>query len=170
MPTIFLILTLLILITFVYAGLRAAPWVPTWNSDIDRFLKLAEIKPGQIVYDLGCGDGRLICAAGKKGAHATGFEISLLPFFLTKIRILFSGNKNTKIKYKDFWNYNLKEADIIYFFLMPRIYTRMEKKLKKELKPGTKIITYTWGFKNWEAKKIDNGKGKQKMYLYEIEA
>src|SRR3989344_7245952 len=96
------ILALIFLISFAYGGLRGAPWVPTWSKDIQRFVKLADIKPGQRFYDLGCGDGRLVCAAAKAGAKSVGFEVALLPYILAKVRAIFTGH-DSKIKYKDFW-------------------------------------------------------------------
>ncbi len=119
MQLIIILFILTFVITFAYAGLRGAPWVPTKSQDVERFLRLANIKPGQKVYDLGCGDGRMVCAATKKGAVAQGFEISLLPFLFANIRRFFQKErKKIKIYYKDFWNYNLGDADIIYFFLI----------------------------------------------------
>jgi SAM-dependent methyltransferase len=79
---IFILILYIFLGTFAYAGIKAAPWFPTWSRDIDRFLKLAEIKPGQKFYDLGCGDGKLVFASAKAGATAVGYEISLLPYLI----------------------------------------------------------------------------------------
>jgi len=160
-----IIILIIIGITFVYGSYKVAPWVPTWGSDLNRFLKLAEIKPSQVMYDLGCGDGRLICAASEKGACATGFEVSILPYLMALFRIHTTQNK-AKIKFKNFWDVNISDADIIYFFLMPKIYPAIKEKLDRELKPGAKVIAYTWPIKGWKARKIDKIKGKPNLYLY----
>jgi len=139
--------------TFAYAGLRAAPWFPTWSKDLDRFLKLADIKPGQKFYDLGCGDGKLVFAAAKAGAQATGFEISLLPYLIAKARSFFI--ENSEIKFRDFWNADLSKADIIYLFLTPKVNPKAKLKLEKELKKGSRVVTYTWPIEGWQPAKID---------------
>ena len=169
MPTIIIIFIAALLTTAVYAGWRAAPWVPTRKKDIDRFLNLAEIKQGQKVYDLGCGDGRMICAAAKAGAKTKGLEISLFPFLLANIRRLFQKEKQKiKILYKDLWHTNLADADIVYFFLMPKVYPKLKDKFERELKTGTKIIAYVWPIEGWTPIKMDEVGGRSKIYMYEI--
>ncbi len=160
---------LIFVATFAYAGLRGAPWVPTRGHDVERFLKLAEIKAEQKMYDLGCGDGRIVCAAAKAGARAQGFEISLLPYFLAKIRSYFCGeHESCKIRYRDFWNVNLADADLVYFFLMQKCYPKLKEKLERELKKGTKVIAYVWPIEGWTPVAVDIVKGYPPMYLYKI--
>lgn len=158
-----------IVATFVYAGLRGAPWVPSKKKDVERFLKLADIKPGDKMYDLGCGDGRLVIESAKAGAIAQGLEISLLPYFIANISRLFQKNKkNVKISYKDIWSADLRDADVIYFFLMPKIYPKLKEKFEKELRPGTKIVAYVWPIVGWIPKKTSTHPNHPNLYLYEI--
>lgn len=166
MEYVFIIILFLFLGTFAYAGIKAAPWFPTWSRDIERFLKLAEIKPGDKFYDLGCGDGKLVFAAAKAGAHATGFEISLLPYLIAKIKS-FSVEKSS-IEFRDFWNQDLSDADIVYLFLTPKVNPKAKEKLERELKKGARIVAYTWPIEGWQPLKEDFQKGQPPMYLYEI--
>ena len=165
MHPFFLVLIFVILLTAVYSLVRGIGWVPTWQKDIKRFLALAEIKAGQIVYDLGCGDGRLVMAAAKFDAKAVGLEISVIPFLFACLRKLFSRSK-AQIKFRDFWMVDLSDADVVYFFLIPRVYPELKQKLEKELKPGTKVIAYVWPIEGWQASKIDRVAGQPNMYLY----
>lgn len=167
MYTFFLIFIWIICATFVYAGWRAAPWVPTRKLDVDRFLKLADIKTGQKFYDLGCGDARLVCAAGDNGAKSIGYEISLFPYILGTVRILLNKNKNSQIKFRDLWNINLTDADTIFVFLMPKVLEKLKNKVEKETKIGTKIISYTWPIPGWTPLKIDTLPGHATIYLYQ---
>jgi len=171
MYLILVVFIFLLAVTFAWAGYKAAPWVPTRKADVDRFLRLADIKPTERMYDLGCGDGRLTAAASKAGARAVGFEISLFPYFISKIRGLFLKNKlaagEYKTRFHDFWKADLSDADIVYFFLMPKIYPKLKKKFEKELKKGCKVIAYVWPIDGWQAVKVDKQKNKPDIYLYQ---
>ena len=163
---ILIILLFLFLGSFAYAGIKAAPWFPTWSKDIERFLKLAEIKPGQKFYDLGCGDGKLVFAAAGAGANAVGFEIFLLPYLIAKSRSF--NVKNTKIIFKDFWKADLSDADVVYIFLTPKVNPKAKLKLEKELKKGARVIAYSWPVEGWTAIKSDFVHGQLPMYLYSM--
>jgi len=166
MEIAFLIFILLILFTYFYSVVRAIAWVPMWSKDLENVLELADIQKGDKVYDLGCGDGKIVFAAASQGAKAIGYEVSLIPFIIAKIRQLFNKNKGS-IQFKDFWFINLADADVVFFFLHPRIYKKIKTKLEKELKPGTKVIAYVWPIENWKIKKkIKRDKGPA-IYLYE---
>jgi SAM-dependent methyltransferase len=158
----------LVLFTFAYAALSAAPFVPTWGSDVKRIIKAAAIKPGQKFYDLGSGDGRLLFAAYKAGALSTGFEISLLPYFLSSFRRLFVENKkNYEIKYKSFWQSDLSGADIVYIFLFPEANSKLRPKFEQELKKGAKVIAYTWPIIGWIPIEINKQERQPTIYIYE---
>jgi len=170
---IYLILVLfifLLAVTFAWAGYKAAPWVPTRKCDVERFLRLADIKPTERMYDLGCGDGRLTGVASKAGAGAVGFEISLFPYFIAKIRGLFlkrnHGAGKYTIKFHDFWKADLSDADIVHFFLMPKIYPKLKKKFEKELKKGCKVIAYVWPIDGWTPSEVSKHDKKPDIYLY----
>lgn len=159
-----LVIVLVILLTFIYAGLSGAPWVPTKNGDVERFLRLANIKPGATVYDLGCGDGRIVQAAAQAGAHATGFEISIIPYLLARLRLRGS---SARVRFHNFWHADLRDADVVYFFLFPgRIARRLNTKLERELKPGAKAIAFVWPLPEWKPVTVDTQVGSPKMYVY----
>lgn len=162
-----LIIVLLCLSTFAYAGISAAPWIPSWKSDVQRFLDIADIQPGNIVYDLGCGDGRILVAAAKAGAYAKGYEISILPYVIAKLRSLRYG-EHMKVYYKSFWKADIHDADIVFVFLMPKTNQRLKHKLQQELRPGTKIVTYVWPFTDWQTDAINELKDKPKLRLYTV--
>jgi SAM-dependent methyltransferase len=155
----------LLIFNFGYGGLRAAPWVPTHTTDMQRFLARARLTPGQKFYDLGCGDGRILVAAAKHGAQAEGFEISLLPYLAARWRV-FRSKIPAKIHFKDFWFSDLRNADIVYVFLTPPAYPRLKNKLEQELRPGTKVLCYVWPIEGWQPVAVDTSAGQPKLYLY----
>jgi SAM-dependent methyltransferase len=155
--------------TGAYAGIKGAPWVPTDKKTIERFLKLVNIKEGDKVYDLGCGDGRIIFASAENRAITEGFEIALFPFFLANFLKLFKKEKkNIKIRYCDIMKANLSDADVVYFFLMPEVYLKIKEKLEKETKKGTKVVAFVWPIEGWTPIKIDKAEKSSNLYLYEI--
>ena len=166
LASVFIIFLGLIFMSFAYAGLRAAPWVPAWGRDIDRILRLADIKKGQVAYELGCGDGRILQAFERAGAKAIGFELAFAMYLWSKLRMFFGKNKNAKVRFRDFWNISFADADVVYFYLMPHIYPKLEAKLKKELRPGTKIIVYAFPFPEWKPVKIDKETDQPTIYFY----
>ncbi len=165
MEIFFLILILAIAITATYALISGIGWVPTRQMDIDRFLRLADIRSGQKVYDLGCGDGRLVICADKLGARAVGLEISILAYVGALVRKIIAGSK-AQVKFRDFWQVDLREADVVYFFLIPRIYSRLKNKLEKELKPGAKVVALVWPIPGWQPSAVDKTIGRPALYLY----
>jgi SAM-dependent methyltransferase len=157
------------LITATYASISGAPWVPTKKSNIERFLKLAKIKKGEKVYDLGCGDGRIVFAGAKKGAFVTGLELAFLFFLFAKVGRFFQKEKeNIEIKYKSIWKADLRDADVVYFFLMPRIYPKLQEKLERELKKGTRVVAFVWPMKGWEPVIVDKEDREPDLYLYKM--
>lgn len=160
-----IIISLIILGSFAYTTFRSIGWVPMWSKDVKSVMDLAGIKSGDKFCDLGCGDGKVILAAGQAGAKAVGYEISLLFYLIAKFRSWIS-RYDVTVKFRDFWLVNLSDADVVFFFLIPHIYPKMKNKLEKELKSGAKIIAYVWPFEGWQpVKKIKRDKGPS-IYLY----
>ena len=145
-----MLVVLIVLGTLAYAAVSAAPWVPLRKRDINRLIKLANIKPGEIVYDLGCGDGRVLQAVVKQTqARAVGFEISLLPYIFAKVRsLLSSGSSRVRVNYKDFFKTDLSVADVILCFLTPYAMAKLASKINSELKPGARFLTYAFPLPN----------------------
>lgn len=153
----------------LYASLTGAPWVPTERKNVKRFIELADIKEGQKMYDLGSGDGRLVFAAAKAGAKAEGLEISFLPYaYSCIIRLIKRERKNIKFSFKNIWNASLSDADIIYIWMLPEMHRNIREKFEKELKPGAKVIAYSWPITGWNYVRINQEKNSSPLFLYII--
>lgn len=153
--TVYIIILIAIILLFgsaLYAGLRASPWLPIFKRDVKRIIELAAIKKGDKVYDLGSGDGRvLIALANNSEAELlVGYEVSLIPYIISKIRIWFLRlGSRVEIRFGDFLRRDLGSADVIFCFLTPKAMKKLEPKFSQELKPGTRIVSYSFSLPNW---------------------
>ena len=165
--TIFILLA--IFSTFAYAGYKGAPWVPTRKDDVSTIIDALTLNEHSVFCDIGCGDGRLTIAAAERGARATGLEISLLPYIIAHIRRLFSpARSRVQIKYKNLWHTDLSDTTHVYFFLMPEMFPRLMEKLKKELKPGSIVLSYVWPLPQWVPTEVIKREKQPTLYLYTI--
>ncbi len=134
-----------------WAGWRAAPFVPTRQHDVDRMLRLADVKAGELVYYLGAGDGRFIITAARRyQAKAIGYEISLLPYWVARWRIRRSGiGSAATMRFQDFFRHDLSEANVVVCFLTPGSLAKLGPKLKRELRPGTRVVSFAFAIRDW---------------------
>ena len=162
-------LFLLLVIPTIYA-LLGAPFVPTPLPRVRKMLELAKIKPGEKVYDLGCGDGRLVHLAAKEhNAKAIGFELSPPIWLWAKITQPFWRSK-AKIRFRNFYKQDISDANVIVCYLMPNTLRKFQKETNK-LKKGTRIISYAFKIPNLklihEEPKVPE-KNYSPVWVYEI--
>ena len=162
--TMFIIIIIVILISLPH--LKGAPWIPSRMKKVREMLTLAKIKPGDIVYDLGCGDGRVIVKASRKfQARAVGIEINIVLFLWCQFLItILSLRKKIKLIYGNFFKVDLSDADLVICYLLQDTNDKLEDKLNKELKPTAKIISNSFLFHNLRVISEDPDKG---IYVYE---
>lgn len=165
----FLILSLVVIIniivitTFVMM-FSGAPYVPSKNTSVERMMELANIKKGDKTADLGSGDGRIVIAMAQHGAEAHGYDNNPVLVWVARRNIRRAGMSDTAfIHWKSFWKIKYDTFDTVTVYAMPYIMNRLYRKLKKELKPGSKIISNAFAFPNQEPLKKDHG-----VYLYKV--
>ena len=157
----FLIVVAILLFSAGIAGYIAAPYVPTRKQDVLRFLRVAEIKKGDLVYDLGCGDGRIPQAAARSGAKAVGLEISILNYYFCKIF-----RRGFEVRFKNFFTADYREVDIVYMFLSQSAHNKMGEILRRQMKKGSKIITYVWPIEGMVPARVDRVADFPNIFLY----
>lgn len=152
----------------VLAMVIGAPLVFSKKQTAQTMVDLLQLKPGNRVYDLGSGDGRLLILAAKKGAKAVGIEINPYAVLLSWLRIQLSGFKNqVQVKWGSYWKTDISDADAVVVYGVPWIMGRLAKKLQQELKPGTKIVSNSFQISELKLVKqviVD----KDRVYLYQI--
>jgi len=123
-------------------------YVPTPQPIVDKMLEMAEVKKGDVVYDLGCGDGRIVVTAAKKyGVKAIGFDIDP-----QRVREALENVRSNKvehlvtIKQEDIFKLDLREASVVTLYLLPDLNVRLMPQLAK-LKPGSRIVSHDFDMK-----------------------
>jgi cyclopropane fatty-acyl-phospholipid synthase-like methyltransferase len=127
------------------------PYVPsTWHK-IEVMLELAQTKPGEKMADLGSGDGRIIMAFAERGVESHGFEINPDLALLAESKILDANlDERAFIHITDFWKVDLSSFNTVVIYGMTSIMNELELKLKKELKPGSKVLSAIFHFPEWK--------------------
>lgn len=148
-------------------GLVGAVWLPTPAKDIDNLLKSAGLKEGDVLYDLGCGDGRvLIHAAREFGARGVGVDINPLKTFIARMRVKFAGlDDKIRIVTGPAGSIDLRDADVVFCYLSHQANDRLEKKFLSELKESAVIVSYHFMIRGFKPSSVyDKGKG----FIYKI--
>lgn len=123
---------------------------------MERLLSMAELREGEMLFDLGSGDGRLIAAAARKpGISAIGYEISLVPWIWSQLRLRGSRLSNARVRYQDFFRADFSQADVIVCFLTPWAMKKLKPKILREMKPGSRLVSYTFSLPEIKATRID---------------
>ena len=150
-----------------------APYVVSPQEIVDRMLELADPKPGEVVYDLGSGDGRiLITAVQRYRAKAVGIEISEALAKTTTERIQRLGLQNdARVVNGDFLQADLTPADIVTMYLATDANEMLRPSLEKQLKPGARIVSHEYAIPGWKPKLVDKQfpeAHNHVIYLYEV--
>jgi SAM-dependent methyltransferase len=151
------------------------PFVPTTDEAVQAMLKLADVKKTDVVYDLGCGDGRIVIAAAKSyGAHAVGIDIDPVRIAEAKENAKTAGVENlVRFEENDLFRADIHEASVVTLFLLSSVNLKLRPKLLQDLKPGTRIVSNTFDMGDWKADKEvtvgnqdDEGFLSRRLYLW----
>ena len=134
-----------------------APYVPSSAEVVERMLALAKVGPNDVVYDLGCGDGRIVITAAKKyGARGVGVDIDPLRINEAIANAREAGvEKLVTFKLQDALKTDVSEATVVTLYLLTFGNVQLRPALQKQLRPGTRIVSHNYGMGNWEADEVD---------------
>lgn len=147
------------------------PYVPTDQKTVEEMLKLADVKPGDVVYDLGCGDGRIVITAAKEFG-ATGVGVDLNPERIKEANAnAAAAGVADKVKFVlgDLFEFDFSRANVVTMYLLPSVNLELRPKLQKELKSGSRVVSHDFDMDDWEPEKTIRVGTHDTIYLWTIE-
>jgi SAM-dependent methyltransferase len=153
-----------------------APKVGSPEHAVEKMLEVANLKPGEIIYDLGCGDGRiLIAAASKYKVKGVGIEISDHLARTAADQVKKAGlQEQVKIIHGDFMKTDLSDANVVTLYLATAANDMLRPNLERYLKPSTRVVSYDYPIPGWKPIETSETEGRSNavhtIYLYQVPA
>ena len=143
-------------------------FVPTREAVVEAMLKAAKVGPNDIVYDLGCGDGRIVVAAAKLGARGVGIDIDPQRIAEAKENAKAAGVEG-KVDFRlgDLFEADIREASVVTLYLLPSLNVKLKPRLMEQLRPGTRIVSHDFDMGDWQPDETIAVDGKT-VYLWTI--
>ena len=144
------------------------PYVPTPQSVVDAMLSLAAVNKDDVVYDMGCGDGRIVITAAKKyGARGVGVDIDPDRIKEANANAKQAGvSDRVKFVEQDLFQTDFKGASVVTLYLLPDINLKLRPKLLSELKPGTRVVSHAFDMGDWKPDKTERVDGDRTIYFW----
>jgi SAM-dependent methyltransferase len=152
-------------VSFGFVLMFGAPYLPTLKLQVNAALELVDLKPGDTLLELGCGDGRVLIAAAQRGYRAVGYEFNPMLFLIAWLRTM-RYRRQVRIIYGNFWSKNWPPAEAIFTFLLPKYMYKLDRKIMHELarSPKTSIKLVSFAFTIPNKKPVEQKSG---VFLYE---
>lgn len=165
----FLLLQLLMagfMLYLLLAFVTGAPFVPSRINTARRMVQLAKLKKGMTIYDLGSGEGRILFLAAAHHVNAIGIEINPYLVWYTRLKTFFSPwRKHIQVRLENLWKANLRDADVVFVYLLPWRMEELAAKLERELRPGSLVVTNSFIFPHWKQIRQDTT---AHVYVYKM--
>jgi len=150
------------------------PYDPTPHHVVTEMLKLGQVGPDDVLYDLGCGDGRIVIAAAKLGARGVCVDIDPRRIRESRANAERAGViERIRFLNQDLFETETGEATVVTLFLWPSVNEKLRPKLWRELKPGTRVVSYIHSMGDWRpqnAVNVEGSHGPRKLFLWIIPA
>lgn len=150
-----------------------APDFPSPQEVVERMLQLARVQPGELVYDLGSGEGRIVITAARTfKARAVGIELSpdLCREATSRVKVLGLENR-VKIIHANMLKVDLRPADVVTIYLLTSANEMLKPNLERDLRPGARVVSHDFEIRGWKPKTVEQVEAEgrpRSIYLYEI--
>jgi len=159
--TIFFMIILTLVVCFCGVLLFGAPYLPTLTPQVQTALDFADLQPGQTLLELGCGDGKILVAAAKRGLNVIGYELNPLLALICWLRTRrFRGQ--VRVVCADFWRADWPPTDVIFTFLLPRYMKKLDTKIVQYNHKPVKLVSFAFSIPGRKAVRHTGG-----VYLYD---
>ena len=149
---------------------QGALFVSSSRVRVAAFIDAVPMQAGQLLIDIGCGDGRVLRMVSKRcGVRSIGYEVNLMAYI--KARLLCLGDRNIQIRWQNFWKQDLAGADVVFCYLYPDVMKRLSDKLRSELKPGTRVASCNFALPGFQCQKVLRPGGilhNDPLYIYQV--
>lgn len=162
-----ILLFILVLLWILVPALYGLPPVPTKPERIRKALKLANLQPNEVLYDLGAGDGRVLLQAAREfGARAVGIEVGPIQCAWIWLRVAASGLGNQiQIRWANFYKADLHDADVVFFYATSKEVGKLTPHLEQQMKKGARLVSISADFPDWEPSILDD---RDLIFVYEM--
>ena len=146
-----------------------ALWQPTDHNTISKIMDALDVCRGEVVYDLGCGDGRWLARVIKdRNAKAIGVEIDPFRVAISWLRLVLSGTvSNGKVIWGNMYEVDLRDADAVILFLSEEANAKLAPKLDRELVPGSRVASFYHKLPGWDPELTRTNKDGYEIYVYQ---
>jgi len=146
---------------FGFVVMFGAPYLPTMRKQIESGLDLLDLKSGQTMLELGCGDGRVLIAAAKRGWRVVGYELNPILVIVCRLRS-WKYRRNIDVRWGDFWSAKWPETEGIFVFLLPHYMQKLDKKITQWNSGKVKLVSFAFKIPGKQPLSEKDG-----LYLYE---
>lgn len=127
------------------------PYVPTADAVVERMLEMAEVKKGDVVYDLGCGDGRIVVAAAARGARGVGVDLDPERISESRANAKRAGvTRRVEFRQGNLFDVDVTPASVVTLYLLPDVNLKLRPRLLEQLRPGTRVVSHDFNMGEWE--------------------
>lgn len=155
-----IVVLLMLIICFGGVLLFGAPYLPTTQAQVSAALELVDLQKGQMLLELGCGDGKVVIAAAQQGLDVVGYELNPLLAMIAWLRTRRYGNQ-VKIIWGDFWHKPWPQTEAIFVFLLPRYMSKLHKKIMQYPHKPVKLVSFAFTIPERQPDNHQDG-----VYLY----
>jgi cyclopropane fatty-acyl-phospholipid synthase-like methyltransferase len=155
-----------------FAGRRGqidAPYLPSSPSVVEQMLDLAGVGPGDRLIDLGCGDGRIVLAAARRGATALGVDLDPERVARARRAAAEAGlDALATFRVQDLFRTSLAEASVVTMFLLAHVNCFLEGRLRTRLRPGARVVSHLYSMRKWAPDTMVELEGRRRLYLWVV--